>query len=213
MKRILTLFTLTFALCSCADNPKSNQQQSAQADSNNYSTNAASLDLRPQVTKPDTPEVAPPAQRNVVQPGPNEIINKDFANMPLGYDQFKEAYFNILFNGRYNIYKYPIKNKYADHIDTLIYIKKGNSVAKFYKTIDKMMLDSLSIEDSNFTNFIRKIDVGYSKAALLAEFGAIDRKTYGDSINIVNDEYDGEVTIYFDKKNRVKKIYTYTPMD
>lgn len=140
-----------------------------------------------------------------------EIIANTFANMPLGEFNFFNNKLSNYIKGNYTYLMHPVPNKYSSIIDTTITFIRGNSILRFYKTDNKILLDSLNIVDSNFVLFSHDIDIGMSKKDFLKAFGK-DSKNFSDSDTVVNDENSSSVTAIF-KDKKLNRIYYKTYFD
>lgn len=134
-----------------------------------------------------------------------EIIDNEFANMPLGEFDFIDKDLSQFFTQSYEEFITFKVNKYTNDIDTLITFKKGNSVVRFTKTTDKILLDSLNVSENNFVKFKPKLEIGMYKNEVLKLFEVNPKYSFSDSISIIDDEGSASVQFYF-KENKLKKI-------
>lgn len=132
-----------------------------------------------------------------------EIVNIEYANMPLGQFDFSEKELADYFKGEYKVDKTPVENKYTGAIDTLISFKSRKSIARFYKNSEKIFLDSLNVSDRGFVRMRNNFDIGMGKDDFLSHF-KIKNGSYGDSIVITNEE-NNSVSFLF-SNNKLYKI-------
>ncbi|MDQ6528061.1 hypothetical protein [Flavobacterium sp. LHD-85] len=135
-----------------------------------------------------------------------EIINNQFANAPLGEFNFINKDLSLFFKGNYDINKTLITNKFTGKIDTLITFQNKNSLVRFYKSEEKVMLDSLNVSDKNFATFNLGIDIDMSKNKFLSIFKTNKKDTYSDTLSIIDDEENSSVELSFINKKLNKII-------
>lgn len=135
----------------------------------------------------------------------NEIINNQFANAPLGEFNFIDKKLSSFFKGSYDINKTPTTNKFTSDIDTLIVFQKNNSVVRFYKTKEKVMMDSLNVSDRNFVIFNSGVDINMDKDEVLKIFKVNTKETFSDTISVVDDEGNNSAKFIF-KDKKLKKV-------
>lgn len=188
----LIIITLLYA-CNTKVSPASNTQLDSIINSNT-------------VKKPDT---VSSASDDTVSGNKIEIVDNKFSNMPLGESNFLNQDLRKYFRGTYDISKQIVKNRYTDAIDTLIYIRGGKSSVKFYKTNDKILLDSVVVMDKNFIILKKDLEIGMDKQAFLKQFRIKNTSYYADSISVIDDEGNGFVSFIFSNK-KLKKIVSYS---
>ncbi|MFC7775169.1 hypothetical protein [Flavobacterium sp. GCM10027622] len=165
---------------------------------NNNSENKKNLELSPVKSKESLNNKVVSADSLVVK---TEIINNEFANAPLGEFDFFDKNLSSFFKGTYDVHKTTTVNKYTDGIDTLITFQKRNSSARFYKTNEKVMLDSLNVSDKSFVTLKFGVDIGMNKDEVLNLFKVNKKDSFSDTISIVDDEGSSSVQfIFVDKK-------------
>lgn len=135
----------------------------------------------------------------------NEIINNQFTNAPLGEFNFIDKNLSLFFKGSYDVHKTAKVNEFTGNIDTLINFKKGNSLVRFYKNNEKIMLDSLNVSDKNFVVFNFGVDIDMNKDRVLNIFKANKNEVFSDTISIVDEEENSSVKLLFINK-KLKKI-------
>lgn len=135
----------------------------------------------------------------------NEIINNQFANAPLGEFNFIDKNISLFFKGNYDINKTTIANKFTGNIDTLIIFQRKNSIVSFYKTKEKVMLDSLNVSDKNFVSFNLGVDIDMNKDEVLNIFKINKNDSFSDTVSVMDDEGNTSVKFLFSDK-KLKKI-------
>lgn len=135
----------------------------------------------------------------------NEIINNEFGNAPLGEFNFRDKNLSSFFKGSYNVNKTATVNKFTDGIDTLIVFKKNNSVVRFYKTKEKVMLDSLNVSDRNFVVFNAGVDINMDKDEVLNILKVNGKDSFSDTISVINEEENNSVKFIFNDR-KLKKV-------
>lgn len=106
-----------------------------------------------------------------------EIINNKFANAPLGEFNFSNKDLSLFFKGNYDVNKTTTTNKFTGKIDTLITFQNKNSLVRFYKTEEKVMLDSLNVSDKDFVAFNLGVDIDMNKDKFLNTYLRLIKKT------------------------------------
>ncbi len=134
-----------------------------------------------------------------------EIENNEFANSPLGSFNFNNSNLVNFFKGNYELRHEIIKNRYVDLMDTLILFKRNNSIVRFYKTKEKILLDSLAVDEGNFVVLKNNIDIGMSKQRF-SEIFYLSTLQLSDSVIVSNDEGSSQLSILF-KNGKIAKIY------
>lgn len=135
----------------------------------------------------------------------NEIINNQFANAPLREFNFIDKNLSSFFKGSYDVNETTTTNKFTDDTNTLIAFQKNNSVVRFYKTKEKVMLDSLNVSDRNFVIFNSGVDINMDKDEVLKIFKVNGKETFSDTISVVDDEGNSSVKFIF-KHKKLKKV-------
>lgn len=135
----------------------------------------------------------------------DEILNNEFANTPLGEFDFINYNLSTFFTGNCDLLKQTTVNKYTNEIDTLIVFKKRNSVVRFYKTREKVMLDSLDVSEQKFVRFNLGLDISMNKKEILNLFNVNSTSSFADTIAIVDEEATTSVKLIF-IENKLKRI-------
>jgi hypothetical protein len=135
-----------------------------------------------------------------------EIINNQFANAPLGEFNFINKDLSLFFKGSYDINKTTTTNKFTGKIDTLITFQYKNSLVRFYKTEEKVMLDSLNVSDKNFVTFNLGVDIDMNKDKFLSTFKVNKKDFFSDTISIIDDEGNNSIELSFINKKLNKII-------
>lgn len=134
----------------------------------------------------------------------HEIINSRFSNHPLGDIAKEEKGLTSSFAGMQFPSRIPIQNIYNGEMDTLLAYRNRNSLVRFYKSSEKILLDSLDIRDSNFIRMMGGLDIGMSKPDFLRYFQAVGNE-FGDSIAVIDEERTVPVHFYF-KEDKLVRI-------
>lgn len=135
-----------------------------------------------------------------------EIINNEFANAPLGDFDFHNNILSSYFKEKYRTYNSTVQNDFTDDIDTLIYFQRAKSIVRFYKTKEKIFLDSLNVSDSNFVTLKGGLDIGMQKRDFLSYFKE-RKELYADTISVTNGE-NSSVSFLF-VNGKLNKILIY----
>ncbi len=135
-----------------------------------------------------------------------EIVNNQFTNAPLGDFNFIKKDLTLFFKGRYNVNKTTTVNKFTGKIDTLITFQNKNSLVRFYKNDEKVILDSLNVSDKNFVKFYLGVDIDMNKDKILNIFEVNNKDSFYDIISIIDDEGNSSVELSFINKKLNKII-------
>jgi hypothetical protein len=194
-------FNIVFLSClmfSCTNKKQLQESNSTQIDSLQISISKIKDSTNTSETKDSTSIIDKKDSLRV------EIINNNFANAPFGVFEFKEKNLSKCFKEKYDIQNSTIKNKYSEDIDTLIYFKGKKSIVKFYKTREKIFLDSMNVSEKNFILIKGGLDIGMNKKDFLNYFKCSQLK-YSDSISVINDEGNNAINFIF-LKDKINKI-------